>query len=682
MKSKPKVFLTGGDSRSWTLDDDLNLIRNALERKVEFTDLDHCEVVHSVWWEELLSIPKEKLVGKRIICHIPTEPAYYLTLPRHRLVMPMVGCWITRSNEANQQLISINISNKLIPYTIDIHTFQPLHVDDAQIQALRTRWDIPDNSYLIGNFQSNMIGSDLVSPSLVKGLGIFAEIVRGVQRKGPDIHVVIAGPRRHWLRRKLDDLGIPFTFIGQAIEEDDMRENMLSREILNLLYNLIDLYLVTSRSEGDLQSIMEAASARCKIISLSMGLANDILDSACVYTSPVDAIEFIERDIRENWIETKIENHYKRVHKRFNLESVAPLFQELYDNYQKIRQYMGDADSIKKLKKKSLQSARRMDSKYRFKLLDRIRNKNILTILYKFHKSPWGGANQFLSALRKEFLKRGWKVSEKLSSKSKLCIFDSFKLDMDIFRDSTKDYKNTLMIHRVDGPTIFVRGNDKELDDVVFEINNKVADITIFQSFWSYRKTIELGYEPINPIIIPNAVDQSIFNRRGRVKFSNKRKINIISTSWSSNPRKGFEVYKWLDNNLDWEKYEYKFIGRTPKDIKFNNIQHLEPMPSEELALKLKESDIYIIASQCDPCSNALIEALACGLPSIYLNDGGHPELVKYAGFGFYMKEEISNLLNHLVMNYEFFQNLISIPTMDEIASKYLSLLNLVHHRR
>ena len=161
------------------------------------------------------------------------------------------------------------------------------------------------------------------------------------------------------------------------------------------------------------------------------------------------------------------------------------------------------------------------------------------------------------------------------------------------------------------------------------------------------------------------------------MELANKIKIRLVSTSWSNNPRKGFDTYKWLDNNLDWDRFEYTFVGNTPADLEFENIKHVPPVPSQELATKLKANDIFITASRNDPCSNAVIEALSCGLPTLYFNDGGHPELVEYGGLGFNNKEEILTQLDRLVTNYELFQNLISIPTLDEITDKYLSLLSL-----
>ncbi|MCB0080983.1 MAG: hypothetical protein KDE47_08645, partial [Caldilineaceae bacterium] len=78
------------------------------------------------------------------------------------------------------------------------------------------------------------------------------------------------------------------------------------------------------------------------------------------------------------------------------------------------------------------------------------------------------------------------------------------------------------------------------------------------------------------------------------------------------------------------------------------------------------------------PCSNALIEALACGLPALYFDDGGHPELVDQGGLPFRNCEEIPHQLDQLVENYEIFQSLITVATMRDVAQTYLTLLRNV----
>ena len=138
-----KVFLTGGDNIGWALDEDLKLTCSALERIVEFTDLPGCDVVHSVWWEGLLRLPKEHLIGKRIICHVSGEPRRYLGMPQHRHAVPMVGLWIVRSAEAARQLTEIGMTYRLIPYTVNLNTFHPLPFGDPRVEALRAQWAIP-----------------------------------------------------------------------------------------------------------------------------------------------------------------------------------------------------------------------------------------------------------------------------------------------------------------------------------------------------------------------------------------------------------------------------------------------------------------------------------------------------------------------------------------------------------
>ncbi|MFH1634449.1 MAG: glycosyltransferase family 1 protein, partial [Chloroflexota bacterium] len=75
-----------------------------------------------------------------------------------------------------------------------------------------------------------------------------------------------------------------------------------------------------------------------------------------------------------------------------------------------------------------------------------------------------------------------------------------------------------------------------------------------------------------------------------------------------------------------------------------------------------------------DPCSNALIEALACGLPALYLNDGGHPELVGFGGLPFDNTNEVLPQLDVLVENYEMYQNLIVVSSIDDVTKDYLTL--------
>ena len=134
--------------------------------------------------------------------------------------------------------------------------------------------------------------------------------------------------------------------------------------------------------------------------------------------------------------------------------------------------------------------------------------------------------------------------------------------------------------------------------------------------------------------------------------------------------RKGFGVYDYLDKKLDFSKYEYSFAGNSP--LEFQNIKMLGCLRTEELASQLCRHDIFITASENDPCSNSLIEAMSLDLPVVALNSGGHPEIVRKGGLLFNTKEEIIEKINFLSHNIDKFRNKIVLPSMEDTAQRYL----------
>ena len=297
-----------------------------------------------------------------------------------------------------------------------------------------------------------------------------------------------------------------------------------------------------------------------------------------------------------------------------------------------------------------------------------------VAIFHEFAPPPAGGGHQFLRGLRHEFAQRGWRVENNtISPTTRGCLFNSFNFDFDRLRRFQRS--GCRLVHRVDGPISIYRGRDDGKDRRIWEINQELAEATIFQSHFSLDKHHALGLEFRNPTVIVNAPNPTLFHTKGRIAFNANRKVRLISSSWSDNPNKGAAIYQWLDEHLDWTRYDYTFVGRTP--VPFKRIRLLAPMPSAQLADELRQHDIFITASQNDPCSNALIEALACGLPALYLNSGGHPELVGDAGLGFAVAEAIPTLLGQLVAEYPTYQARIAAPSLATVADHYLAVLGL-----
>lgn len=300
------------------------------------------------------------------------------------------------------------------------------------------------------------------------------------------------------------------------------------------------------------------------------------------------------------------------------------------------------------------------------------RGRADLAVFHEFVPPPYGGGNQFLLALTGELRRRGLTIEvNRISGGTTVCLFNSFNFDFGRLRRFAR--RDPRMVHRVDGPVGVYRGFDDGTDRRIAEINEAVADATIFQSNYSLRRHHELGLELRRPVVIPNSVDPSIFHRPSERPALVGRRVRIVATSWSENPRKGADVLAWLDVNLDWTRYDMTFVGQ--RSIDFRNIRAAGPFPSAGVAEVLRSHDVYVAPSLDDPCSNAVLEALACGLPVVYRKSGGHPELVGEGGIGFEEPEELPEALERLVSDIDERRDAIQVAPLSEIADRYLEVL-------
>jgi glycosyltransferase involved in cell wall biosynthesis len=299
------------------------------------------------------------------------------------------------------------------------------------------------------------------------------------------------------------------------------------------------------------------------------------------------------------------------------------------------------------------------------------RARRDLAIFHEFHAPPYGGGNQFLLALRREFASRGLAVEvNRLSGGTPACLYNSFNFDFARLRRFSRP--GVRMVHRVDGPIGVYRGFDDGTDRRIVEIN-ALADATVLQSQYSLDKHRELGLTLRNPVVILNAVDHAIFHPPDAREPLDGRRLRVIVSSWSDNPRKGADVLAWLDRNLDFDAYDVTFAGRTQQQ--FERISVVDPLPSQQLADLLRAQDVCLAPSRDDPCSNALLEGLACGLPAVFRRSGGHPELVGAAGIGFDEPEEVPDSLARLEQELEKRRAAIRVPSLAQVADRYLSVL-------
>jgi glycosyltransferase involved in cell wall biosynthesis len=666
-----KLHMTQGDGIGWAIDEDARLMRQALEGLVRFVPGDEADTILSTWFVRLTGgpgqkpMPGELLSGRRILCWSPNRPFHDASLPGFGEAGKLVGRWLVGSRQAKAEMGQLGLAASRIPYLVDTSIFQPLPAQDPSLAELRATWGIPADRYLIGNFFRDTEGGAMSRPKLQKGPDVFLEIVRQLEKRGVPVHILLAGPRRGWLCDRLAELKASVTFVGQQTRagEDDLALNTLPRAKLNQLYNLLDLCLIPSRWEGGPHAILEATAAGKRVLSTRVGIAEDVLEPASLFDHPDEAAAIIERDISGGVLLPTLAPQQERLRTSHVPLAARALWEEVLAELPVIPAY----PILERPSTSSLPLVTRLRSAVRRRLKPALPS---ISLWHEFVKPPYGGGNQFMMALRGELARRGVKVMAN-APRADVHIVNSVHFDVAAFRRRCARRGKAKVIHRIDGPIQLYRGTSQELDELCFELNAEFAYATVIQSSWTFARIIELGYQPVKPVIVRNTVDPAIFHAKDR-QPPGARKIRLISTSWSGNPRKGGDVYKWLDENLDWSRFDYTFLGNLSEQL--THIHRLPPAPSETVAQLLRSHDIYITASRNDPCSNALIEALACGLPALYLNSGGHPEIVGLGGLGFDEPGEIPALLERIVDHYESFQRLIATPRLSDVADIYLQL--------
>jgi glycosyltransferase involved in cell wall biosynthesis len=295
-----------------------------------------------------------------------------------------------------------------------------------------------------------------------------------------------------------------------------------------------------------------------------------------------------------------------------------------------------------------------------------------LALFHQFAAPPTGGGHQFLRALLGELERRGLAVElNRISRGTNVCLFNSFNFDFRRLRRFARF--DVRFVHRVDGPIATYRGFDDGTDARIAEVNRAFADATIVQSRYSLDAHRALDIELTDPQLVVNSVDPSIFHPPAEHEPLAGRRVRVIATSWSDNPNKGADVVAWLDANLDHDRYELTFAGQMGET--FRNVRVLGALPSDVVADELRRSDVYLAPSRNDPCSNALLEALACGLPAVFRASGGHPELVGEGGLPFDSPEEVPATLGRLVAELEERRAAISLPRLADVADRYLEVL-------
>ena len=181
---------------------------------------------------------------------------------------------------SNKSLITLKqVTNKEvlnIPFWANNEIFFEIKDKDK----LREKYKINRENFLIGSFQRDSEGSDLTKPKLIKGPDIFISAIKKLSENNKNIEVILSGNRRNYIIKELQKNNIEYRYFKN-----------INNTKLNELYNMLDMYIVSSRLEGGPQAILECGLTKTPLISTDVGIASQILHTKSIFsTNPQNAI--------------------------------------------------------------------------------------------------------------------------------------------------------------------------------------------------------------------------------------------------------------------------------------------------------------------------------------------------------------------------------------------------------
>lgn len=243
-------------------------------------------------------------------------------------------------------------------------------------------------------------------------------------------------------------------------------------------------------------------------------------------------------------------------------------------------------------------------------------------------ESLGGGSASFYRNLRGYLSRHGIPFTERLDDDYEALFANSWVTPYADVLHARRTHPTARVLHRVDGAALDY--GREPIADLRQARVNLLADVTVFQSrYGKYATTRKYAVIRQDGPVIHNPVDVERFRPDGeRVPLPGA--IRVCHVTHSTNPRKGVALLYALARANS--KVTFVLLGQYEAVPTLHNLHFLGYADWERLPRVLRSCDVFLMLAENEACPNVILEAMASGLPVLYRESGGTPELVGECG--------------------------------------------------
>lgn len=182
--------------------------------------------------------------------------------------------------------------------------------------------------------------------------------------------------------------------------------------------------------------------------------------------------------------------------------------------------------------------------------------------------------------------------------------------------------KNNIPLFVATGECSFDEKNVPLKNDVAF--HNYVSGVVCVSSK-NKKMSLEMGLTTEEKcLVVPNAINNSSFykmdKRNVREKYGFPQKAFIVAFIGWFDDRKGSKRLSNAIKEINNLNIYSIFIGNGSEEPDCDNILFKGNVKHEEICSLLNCADIFVLPTLAEGCCNAIIEAMACGIPIVSSN--------------------------------------------------------------